>query len=552
MKKSNHNLAVIIIVLASVCLSCSILKDKFAAGAPASGFARVAALPPFDPQAPFISAGAVSVRRLAEIDPSVASLASGIEATERAAMKKVISEHGAKIPLKDTVSFAVPARTRAPAAALMMYQGGSGPLPTANDGAVVGMLAGGMKTMLTPADQVGPFNLKHDSTETGSDGTVTHVTAEIGGAADGSTTFAWGLNTTATKNGARVTTDLQMRVEGNDCPNAEGQLQLTVKARFSARSAGAGYTQDITAFVRLTVGDDAEVATTTIDVTQATTRGKNGQETFVESGQTVKYNGSDATSATVSNERVIQKTDNATADDVAEASDSGTSAAYGAAVGAIQAAKSAWQGGRCVKIEATSPGKVELNSTHDIPLKVRHRQDGSEVPSKVDVALSGETSVSPDLIPRSPGNLTYVAPGSPGKTATIKLTATSRRGRAKVDLSATTGDERFRVDGTSNGVRFTGEICKLSKPFNIDAKFPGGKATTTFTPEGPYSGSTKVSGGGAGCTHTGGGNYNLSGADDAPTLTWTTSDKIACPGFGNSRTATFSLPLIPAPDLVCP
>jgi len=109
----------------------------------------------------------------------------------------------------------------------------------------------------------------------------------------------------------------------------------------------------------------------------------------------------------------------------------------------------------------------------------------------------------------------------------------------------------YRVNGQSNNVSFTGEICSLDKPFSIDAKFPGGTAKTTFTPGGSGSGTTAVSGGGNGCTHSGGGTFSLS-SGDSPTLKWTTTDTIACPGFSNSRTATFELKLQPATDLSCP
>ncbi|MEP7149435.1 MAG: hypothetical protein ABI857_11190, partial [Acidobacteriota bacterium] len=111
------------------------------------------------------------------------------------------------------------------------------------------------------------------------------------------------------------------------------------------------------------------------------------------------------------------------------------------------------------------------------------------------------------------------------------------------------GNSHYRVAGVSNNVSFTGEICSLDKPFDLDATFPGGTAKTTFAP----GGTTRVSGGGGGCTHTGEGNYNIATkADGSATLTWTTTDKLACPGFGNSRTVTFKLPLQPAPEISCP
>jgi hypothetical protein len=111
----------------------------------------------------------------------------------------------------------------------------------------------------------------------------------------------------------------------------------------------------------------------------------------------------------------------------------------------------------------------------------------------------------------------------------------------------------YRVNGQSNNVSFTAEICNISKPFSIDAKYPGGTAKTTFFPDVEGEGQTTVTGGGGGCTHSGGGDYTVILKDDGSgTLTWTTSDTIECPGFSNSRTATFTLPLQPAPDLSCP
>jgi hypothetical protein len=111
----------------------------------------------------------------------------------------------------------------------------------------------------------------------------------------------------------------------------------------------------------------------------------------------------------------------------------------------------------------------------------------------------------------------------------------------------------YRVSGQSNNVSFTGEICSLDMPFVLDATFPGGAAKTSFVPSSAIAGSTTVSGGGGGCSHSGGGNYSVTIKEDGSgTLTWTTTDKLACPGFANSRTATFTLPLQLAPELSCP
>jgi hypothetical protein len=111
----------------------------------------------------------------------------------------------------------------------------------------------------------------------------------------------------------------------------------------------------------------------------------------------------------------------------------------------------------------------------------------------------------------------------------------------------------YRVSGKSNNVSFTGEICSLDVAFVLNATFPGGTAKTSFTPSSAIAGTTTVSGGGGGCNHSGGGTYNVTIKEDGSgTITWTTTDTIACPGFSNSRTATFTLPLQAAPDLACP
>ena len=143
------------------------------------------------------------------------------------------------------------------------------------------------------------------------------------------------------------------------------------------------------------------------------------------------------------------------------------------------------------------------------------------------------------------------------KTAEAEPAIAEYRSKLEKKLSECKGTGKgttaYRVDGESNNVSFKGEICSIEKPFSIDATFPGGTATTTFSPSGAAEGTTTVGGGGNGCKHSGGGDYTVGlGDDGAATLKWTTSDKITCPGFSNSRTATFSLPLKPAPDLKCP
>jgi hypothetical protein len=332
-------------------------------------------------------------------------------------------------------------------------------------------------------------------------------------------------------------------------------VPLTVRLRLGGVSGGLGYTQELTAFIRTTVDDNADIVSTTIDLVQGTREVNKGREVYIETGLTVRYEGDNVQNFTESNWRLIRHSQNAVEvrDQAVGMAESGQNSALTMAMTAVEMAKHKWQNGGCVQIEAKSPGNVATSSTTQIPVKVTHKFGGVEVPSKLEATLSGESSIDPKLIKRTAGTLTYVAPGERNKNATISLKASSRRGRATLDLTASTGGQSYRVDGASNGVSFKGEICSLNKPFDINAQFPGGTAKTTFTPGSASSGSTTVSGGGGGCVHTGGGNYTVTtNADGSGTITWTTTDKIACPGFSNSRTATFTLPLKPAPEISCP
>jgi len=111
----------------------------------------------------------------------------------------------------------------------------------------------------------------------------------------------------------------------------------------------------------------------------------------------------------------------------------------------------------------------------------------------------------------------------------------------------------FIVSGDSNGVSFSGLICGLDKPFEIDATFPGGgSAKTTFTPNSVIDGVTTVTGGGGECVQTGEGKYTVAIAADSTSITWTTTDTLTCQGKSNTLSGSFTLPLQPAPEGSCP
>ena len=145
-----------------------------------------------------------------------------------------------------------------------------------------------------------------------------------------------------------------------------------------------------------------------------------------------------------------------------------------------------------MKIEANSPGAVQPSSTTSIPVTVRHKWDGSEVSSKLDAVLKGETSVDPASLPKTSGTLTFIAPPDKGKNATISLTAASRRGRATLDLTASTGlGKSVYIYGDIDDAMQAGDVCDTSVPFTVPGtltfKFtPTSETTGTYTYTGPY------------------------------------------------------------------
>jgi hypothetical protein len=212
---------------------------------------------------------------------------------------------------------------------------------------------------------------------------------------------------------------------------------------------------------------------------------------YVESGLTVKASGDDYANAEYSNLRTIRHSQDATQADATALSGAGHDAALNMARVALAMAERNWLNGGCTKIEATSPGTVEPGSTTAIPVTVRHRFEGSVVPSKLKAELAGGESVDPASLAKTPGTLTYTAPNESGKSATITLTATSRRGRATLELTANTGGAAYRIVGGLDAWQTDTAVCDIMKPFVLTGggftmQVSGG-LSGTYTYTGPFN-----------------------------------------------------------------
>lgn len=183
---------------------------------------------------------------------------------------------------------------------------------------------------------------------------------------------------------------------------------------------------------------------------------------------------------------------------------------------ALNAARMHWQNGNCIKIIAASPGNVAPKTTSTIPVDVVHKWDGSKMPAKVTVELSGGASISPSVIPRAPGQISHVAVDEENATMKIWLTATSRRGKAMEPLSITTGRPSYTIEGGADAFHAIGFTCDFSKPFTVDTLDDNGIITVTFTPTSATGGKYSYSGKLKGFAAWGKGTYVVTYKDDIP------------------------------------
>ncbi len=287
------------------------------------------------------------------------------------------------------------------------------------------------------------------------------------------------------------------------------------------------------------MNDDAEISSSTFDIIQGTTQSKGGRQVYVETGGTIKY-GQDFSGAAVSNWRVNQKTDNATQEDMDNLGSAGVKAALELGVSSLMSAQNAWQNGKCTKIVATSPGTVQPGSTTAIPVSVISIFDGANAPSKLTAALTGTESVDPTKLATTPGSISYLAPNENGKSATILLTATSKRGKAKLELSANTGGAAYRIVGGLDDWQTDTSVCDIMQPFALTSPI----LTVHFS--GGLSGTYSYTGGPFGAA--GGDSYTISLPDGmGKPGTMTGGGEGVAGGFSNSGAEFYTLtPIDPA------
>ncbi len=110
----------------------------------------------------------------------------------------------------------------------------------------------------------------------------------------------------------------------------------------------------------------------------------------------------------------------------------------------------------------------------------------------------------------------------------------------------------YRVNGSSGGASFKGEICGLAKPFVITMVTQWETWPLNFTPSSESGGQMEGHITSQGITVTGSGPYTITlGPDGSGTISWTyNSTSTSGPG-SMSKSVQATLPLVPASDLSC-
>lgn len=291
------------------------------------------------------------------------------------------------------------------------------------------------------------------------------------------------------------------------CPDASGRVAFTVKLSQGGGAGGGAYSRNLEARVEATVNDNASISDAQID-TKYDERSTTGDVTSTMSGETAWSVPNGATASAQAEASTITKQSGDGAK-VREMTDGGMRHSLMLAYGALQAAERHWQGGHCIRIQATSPGKVSPGQRSDIPVSVTSRQDAAEITAKVTATLTGGKSVDPTEISKSPGRITHTAPDERTKQMSIKLVAVSRCGKAEETLTISMSEGQYRAEGGAGEFHGVGLICDLAQPFTIS----GSGVTVNFTPLSEDAGSYSYSGAMSGFAVQGTGTYTVGYTD---------------------------------------
>jgi hypothetical protein len=184
---------------------------------------------------------------------------------------------------------------------------------------------------------------------------------------------------------------------------------------------------------------------------------------------------------------------------------------------------------------------LKLARSPKIPVAVVLRKDQSSVSAKVTVGLAGGKSVEPAVMPKTPGDVTHVAPSDRKSGMTITLTANSRRGRDTMDLRLATV-RAYAAEGGLQDFHGSGTICNFAEPFFIQ----GGGNEVKFVPTSEKGGTYTYAGNMSGFGVFGNGTYTVEYQGDVPVgITATGPGSVKTPNATHTKVDTEKYTFVP-------
>jgi hypothetical protein len=147
-----------------------------------------------------------------------------------------------------------------------------------------------------------------------------------------------------------------------------------------------------------------------------------------------------------------------------------------AAMSALDAAKKAWESGKCVDLQVRSdPAKrkgARPNTAYTLYAEPRAKVDGMPTRGTVKATLNGGNRLNPTGKVKADATFDYANPEKKDQSASIDFEARSKRGVGKATLEFDTRKSGYRVTG-GGGDPVNQVVCAIDKPFVLNGKLFG-------------------------------------------------------------------------------
>jgi hypothetical protein len=388
----------------------------------------------------------------------------------------------------------------------------------------VGIFIDLVSRLTTGAQQ--PYSTSFDSPTSSTAGGTLKMGAKLSGDGAGSTSTEISFESKVeTPDGRTVTERITGTVAGPVCPDEFGLLDLEISGEMEVTGNGPERSRHtFKAMVEATFDDNGGFADLDVDLNvQSDRTSADGRTAFVDITyglQATNPFGGAAATETAREPKLNRASQSVTSG--AQQADydmvnNGEEAAMKLVTMALAGRVSSIQNNGCVVVVAEAPGSVGAKQVVPIDVKTRHVVDGVELDKRVEVTLSGEGSIDPTSLPKTPEKTNYTAGEKGGDTGTISLVSRSRRGIGNTTLTIKVAD-KYRVDAPAGVLSLQGPVCSLDAPFTLSVvgEING---TLTFTPTGPgggtYAGSAELGRG----SMTWAGGYTVTGRDtESPSI----------------------------------